>query len=167
MNWFHEWGLTLAIFVPAVGLALVMLVPRAEETAAKVIALLASLGLTHHRLSLEWARLEPVEGVHDQAAIDHYRRVLEAAAEHGVHPWVCLHHFTLPQWFAEKGGFLLEENRTTYWTRHVAFVADNPGIWMDHCHNLKHARQGLVTHLMYAGVTEPYRVGGKADNEPE
>ncbi len=27
--------------------------------------------------------------------------------------------------------------------------------------------QGLVTHLMYAGVTEPYRVGGKADNEPE
>src|SRR3954470_7859352 len=43
MNWFHEWGLTLAIFVPAVGLALVLLVPRAEETTAKVIALLASL----------------------------------------------------------------------------------------------------------------------------
>ena len=21
----------------------------------------------------------------------------------------------------------------------VAFVADNPGMWMDHCHNLKHA----------------------------
>jgi FtsP/CotA-like multicopper oxidase with cupredoxin domain len=49
----------------------------------------------------------------------------------------------------------------------VAFVADNPGIWMDHCHNLQHARQGLVAHLMYAGVTEPYRVGGTADNEPE
>ena len=43
MNWFHEWGLTLAVFVPAVGLALVMLVPRAEETTAKVVALLASL----------------------------------------------------------------------------------------------------------------------------
>jgi FtsP/CotA-like multicopper oxidase with cupredoxin domain len=49
----------------------------------------------------------------------------------------------------------------------IAFVADNPGIWMDHCHNLQHARQGLVTHLMYAGVTEPYRVGGAAGNEPE
>ena len=24
----------------------------------------------------------------------------------------------------------------------VAFVADNPGIWMDHCHNLKHAARG-------------------------
>ena len=52
-------------------------------------------------------------------------------------------------------------------TYDVAFVADNPGIWMDHCHNLQHAQQGLVTHLMYAGVTEPYRVGGDADNEPE
>ncbi|HEU4568518.1 MAG TPA: multicopper oxidase family protein [Marmoricola sp.] len=49
----------------------------------------------------------------------------------------------------------------------IAFVADNPGVWMDHCHNLKHAAQGLVTHLMYAGVTEPFRVGGEAGNEPE
>ncbi len=49
----------------------------------------------------------------------------------------------------------------------VAFVADNPGIWMDHCHNLPHASQGLVAHLMYAGVTEPYRVGGRSGNAPE
>ncbi len=49
----------------------------------------------------------------------------------------------------------------------VAFVADNPGIWMDHCHNLRHAQQGLVTHLMYEGVSEPYRVGGSSRNEPE
>jgi len=49
----------------------------------------------------------------------------------------------------------------------VAFVADNPGIWMDHCHNLKHAAQGLVAHLMYDDVTEPYRVGGDTGNEPE
>ena len=24
-------------------------------------------------------------------------------------------------------------------TYDIAFVADNPGIWMDHCHNLPHA----------------------------
>jgi FtsP/CotA-like multicopper oxidase with cupredoxin domain len=48
----------------------------------------------------------------------------------------------------------------------VAFVADNPGIWMDHCHNLKHAQQGLVTHLMYEGVSTPFRVGTDG-NEPE
>jgi FtsP/CotA-like multicopper oxidase with cupredoxin domain len=49
----------------------------------------------------------------------------------------------------------------------IAFVADNPGVWMDHCHNLKHAVQGLLAHLMYDGVTTPYRVGGAASNEPE
>ncbi len=49
----------------------------------------------------------------------------------------------------------------------IAFLADNPGIWMDHCHNLPHAAQGLVAHLMYDGVSEPYRVGGPVGNEPE
>lgn len=47
----------------------------------------------------------------------------------------------------------------------IAFVADNPGIWMDHCHNLPHAQQGLLAHLTYEGVTAPYRIGGR--NEPE
>jgi FtsP/CotA-like multicopper oxidase with cupredoxin domain len=49
----------------------------------------------------------------------------------------------------------------------VAFVADNPGIWMDHCHNLKHAADGMVAHLMYEGFGTPYRIAGPADNRPE
>jgi len=49
----------------------------------------------------------------------------------------------------------------------VAFVADNPGIWMDHCHNLPHATEGLVAHLMYAGVTTPYLLGHDSGNVPE
>jgi FtsP/CotA-like multicopper oxidase with cupredoxin domain len=65
-----------------------------------------------------------------------------------------------PWWFDS----LNVENGESY---DVAFVADNPGIWMDHCHNLNHAQQGLVTHLMYAGVSDPYRVGGTSSNEPE
>ena len=52
-------------------------------------------------------------------------------------------------------------------TFEVAFVADNPGIWMDHCHNLKHAADGMVAHLMYAGVTTPYVLGGPQNNLPE
>ena len=47
-------------------------------------------------------------------------------------------------------------------TLEIAFVADNPGIWMDHCHNLTHAAEGLVAHLMYTGVESSYRVGGDA-----
>jgi FtsP/CotA-like multicopper oxidase with cupredoxin domain len=49
----------------------------------------------------------------------------------------------------------------------IAFVADNPGVWMDHCHNLPHAADGLVAHLMYEGVSTPYVVGGNAENSPE
>ncbi|MEO6473187.1 MAG: multicopper oxidase family protein [Aeromicrobium sp.] len=49
----------------------------------------------------------------------------------------------------------------------IAFVANNPGLWMDHCHNLVHAAQGLVAHLMYEGVTTPYKVGGHSKNSPE
>ncbi|MFC7619787.1 multicopper oxidase family protein [Microlunatus sp. GCM10028923] len=48
----------------------------------------------------------------------------------------------------------------------VELRADNPGIWMDHCHNLEHATLGMMTHLVYEGVTSPYREGGTADNEP-
>jgi FtsP/CotA-like multicopper oxidase with cupredoxin domain len=49
----------------------------------------------------------------------------------------------------------------------VAFVADNPGIWLDHCHNLQHASDGMVAHLAYAGVTTGYVIGGDAANHPE
>lgn len=52
-------------------------------------------------------------------------------------------------------------------TYEIAFVADNPGIWMDHCHNLPHAAEGLVAHLAYDDVTTPYVVGGTAANSPE
>lgn len=97
------------------------------ERYAEDFALLAGLGLDHHRLSIEWARIEPEEGVRDQRAIAHYRSVLGAAKAAGIKPWVCLHHFTLPAWFTRHGGFLVERNRTKYWARHVDFVAETFG----------------------------------------
>ncbi len=90
-------------------------------------ALMAQLGLTHHRLSIEWARLEPEQGVYDPDAIAHYRAVLTAARDAGVSPWVCLHHFTLPRWFSASGGFLVEHNRTHVWAKHVDFIAETFG----------------------------------------
>ncbi|MGN6677832.1 MAG: family 1 glycosylhydrolase [Streptosporangiaceae bacterium] len=94
---------------------------------AEDFRLLADLGLRHHRLTLDWARLEPEQGQHDAAAVSHYRDVLSAAREAGVQPWVCLHHFTVPRWFAEAGGFLAERNRSEFWSRHVDFVAETFG----------------------------------------
>ncbi|MDF2646617.1 MAG: multicopper oxidase [Paenibacillus sp.] len=52
-------------------------------------------------------------------------------------------------------------------TYEVAFVANNPGLWMDHCHNLVHAAAGMTMHLMYEGVTTPFSVGSGTINHPE
>ena len=52
-------------------------------------------------------------------------------------------------------------------TYQIAFRADNPGIWMDHCHNLYHAAMGMIMHLAYEGVTTPYQVGSATGNSPE
>jgi len=49
----------------------------------------------------------------------------------------------------------------------VAFRADNPGIWMDHCHNLRHALDGLTMHVAYEGISTPFRLGDGPDNHPE
>ncbi|TDP92973.1 multicopper oxidase family protein [Labedaea rhizosphaerae] len=39
----------------------------------------------------------------------------------------------------------------------VAFRASNPGIWMNHCHNLPHVMQGMMLMLRYEGVTSPFK----------
>ncbi|MFU8875461.1 multicopper oxidase family protein [Micromonospora sp. SL4-19] len=52
-------------------------------------------------------------------------------------------------------------------TYRVAFRADNPGIWMDHCHNLEHAANGMILHLAYTGITTPFQTGHGTANHPE
>jgi NADH-quinone oxidoreductase subunit M len=43
MNWFDDWALTLAVFIPLVGMGLMLVIPRAQEQAVKMTALLTSL----------------------------------------------------------------------------------------------------------------------------
>src|ERR1700729_771560 len=43
MNWFDSLALTLVVFVPVVGMAIVLLLPRQEEQAIKVTTLLTTL----------------------------------------------------------------------------------------------------------------------------
>jgi len=66
------------------------------------------LGLTNHRPSIGWARIERQQGSQDQNAIDHYTNILTTTHELEINIWVCLHHFTLPTWFANLGGILVE-----------------------------------------------------------
>jgi FtsP/CotA-like multicopper oxidase with cupredoxin domain len=49
----------------------------------------------------------------------------------------------------------------------VAFRADNPGIWMLHCHVLLHATMGMSMTINYVGVTTPFTMGARSENTPE
>ena len=69
------------------------------------IALVADLGLSAYRFSLEWSRIEPEEGEFSRAALEHYRRMLAACHEHGLTPILTFHHFTSPRWIAAAGGW--------------------------------------------------------------
>ncbi|MFN8472478.1 MAG: glycoside hydrolase family 1 protein [Anaerolineae bacterium] len=57
------------------------------------------------RFSVEWSRIEPRDNVWDDAALAHYRALIESMGRLGLEPILCLHHFTLPQWVAGRGGF--------------------------------------------------------------
>jgi beta-glucosidase len=91
------------------------------------IALIASLGFTAYRFSIEWARIEPEPGEFSYAELEHYRRMLAACHEHGLTPIVTYHHFTSPRWFAAKGGWEVAGNAeyfARYCERATAHLGD-------------------------------------------
>lgn len=57
-----------------------------------------ALGTNAYRLGLEWARIQPQPGSFNQAAIDHYREVIQAARARGLEPIVTLYHWVVPTW---------------------------------------------------------------------
>lgn len=98
---------------------------------AEDFRLFAEHGLTHHRLSLEWARLEPEPGRHDPAAVEHYREVLRAGREAGLTMWACLHHFSLPGWYADDARGFVGDDGLLRWARHVDWVGETFGDLVD------------------------------------
>jgi beta-glucosidase/6-phospho-beta-glucosidase/beta-galactosidase len=91
-------------------------------------ALLAEHGITHHRLTVEWARLQPEEGRWDEDEVAHLRRVLEAGRDAGVAVWACLLHGSAPGWFTDDQRGWLDDNAASLaWPRHVDRVGEALG----------------------------------------
>jgi beta-glucosidase len=95
---------------------------RHFELFEKDLDLVEILGLSCHRFSVEWSRIEPEPGVLDEEAIDHYRAVLKGLRERELAGFVTLHHFTVPQWFEDAGGWLNPEapDRFAAFARRIA-----------------------------------------------
>lgn len=68
--------------------------------------LVAGMGLNASRFSVEWARVEPVEGEFSAETLDHYEAIVDRCLELGLAPVVTFNHFTSPHWFAMRGGWL-------------------------------------------------------------
>jgi len=102
-NIFHnDWAFEATRHrVPAAGKA-VDFYQRFEED----FSIARELGHTAHRLSLEWSRIQPEEHWFDAEVIRYYKRMLVSLRDKGIKTVVTLHHFTNPEWFYKKGGWL-------------------------------------------------------------
>jgi len=65
-----------------------------------------AMGLNAYRFSVEWSRIEPERGLQLQAALDHYKRMVEGCHRRGLRAVITYNHFTSPRWFAAAGGWL-------------------------------------------------------------
>jgi len=74
------------------------------------LSLLQNLGANAYRFSVEWSRLEPEPGVFREDVAEHYAGWARRLRQSGIEPMVTLHHFTLPRWVAQAGGW--ETDRT-------------------------------------------------------
>jgi beta-glucosidase len=72
--------------------------------------LLTDLNMNSFRFSVEWSRIEPEENAWNVEAIEHYKRYVAELKKRGIEPVVTLFHYTLPVWFANRGGFEKKSN---------------------------------------------------------
>ena len=97
------------------------LASRHYEFYARDFDLAKELNHNCHRLSIEWARVEPEEGKFSHQELEHYRLVILALKERGLKPIVTLHHFTNPIWFAKLGAWR-NKKADKYFLRYVEKV---------------------------------------------
>jgi beta-glucosidase len=68
--------------------------------------LMAAFGVKHYRLSIAWPRIMPEgTGAVNRKGLDFYHRLIDAALERGITPWVTMFHWDLPQALEDKGGW--------------------------------------------------------------
>ena len=106
------------------------------------IRMMAEAGLNAYRFSIEWARIEPVEGQFDEKEIKHYRKVLECCRENDIEPIVTMHHFTSPKWLIENGGWEADATVDAF-ARYCKYVTEQLGDLMHYVVTINEANMGL------------------------
>ncbi|MEO8777605.1 MAG: family 1 glycosylhydrolase [Rhodanobacter sp.] len=121
---------------------------------AEDIALAAQLGFNCYRLGIEWSRIQPSPDFFSVAELDHYARVLETCHQHGLKPVVTLNHFTVPTWFAARGGFEVTDAPDLF-AAYCARVAKELGGLMYLATTFNEANITLLVRLLYGSAISP------------
>lgn len=100
-NWYH-WSLKGMIKEGASSIVAADHWHRVDED----IQLMRKMNHEIYRMSIEWSRIEPEEGVWSEEGIKHYQDEIRKLLEAGIEPLVTLHHFSQPQWFEDKKGWV-------------------------------------------------------------
>ena len=82
------------------------------------------------RISIEWARIQPSEGIFDEKEVEHYKKVLKAAKDRGMETFVTLLHFTIPIWIAKKGGWQSAKT-ARFFEKYAKYCAQEFGTLID------------------------------------
>jgi len=114
---------------------------------AEDIAIAARLGFNCYRFGIEWARIEPSEGCFSNAELDHYAHVLETCRSHDLKPVVTFNHFTVPIWFAARGGFE-EADSPDIFARYSRKAAEHLGGLMHMATTFNEANIQLLLQVM-------------------
>ncbi len=124
------------------------------------LKLLKKLGLDTFRFSIEWSRIEPEEAKWSEEALEHYRQYFAYLKQLGITPVVTLFHFTVPEWFAAKGGFAKRGNLVLF-ERFAAKVLDEYGPYMKWIITINeptvYAREGYLNGNWPPGVRSKWQ----------
>jgi len=117
-------------------------------------------GCDAFRLSIEWARCEPTEGMIDEDAFGRYRAILDACRARGLRPTVCLHHFTHPHWLGSHFWLGLDSP-----TRFAAWVAAAVARLSDRCQHWLTVNEinGYAVQAFVLGTLPPGRLLAHGD----
>lgn len=116
------------------------------------IKLMAGAGLNAYRFSIEWARIEPQEGIFDVEATAHYRDVIACCKANGLEPIVTLHHFSSPKWLISKGGWEAETTPADF-AHYTRYIMEQLGGELNYVCTINEANMGVQV----AAIAKRYR----------
>ena len=116
------------------------------------IKLMAQAGLNAYRFSIEWARIEPQDGVFDEDALNHYRDVIACCKANGLESVVTLHHFSSPKWLISKGGWEAETTPSDF-ARYTRYIMEKLGGELRYVCTINEANMGVQV----AAIAKRYR----------